>query len=332
MSSESAMALKGLKEIDGKKFIDATTMSLDDWLALLNSDRAQNTVFISWAFPTHAMQDEYLKTIHKRTDKDVINLIRNFLVPSGSLGSDDYKLDYLLYCSQHNKEQYRRLMETEYYKRLLKGYIKGNVWEGNTWVIDLLPHWPRLALDALDAYLQAHCQFLPDGRLDGLADAMALIRAKFIQTPRSALLSSLNPYRFEHLIDALYMEMGYSTTLTQMTHDGGRDIIAEKSGAAKREKLLIQCRRSRHNIGVDAVRSLLGIVSNEKATKGVLVCTSRFTPSARKLEKENSRLELIDHEDLQQLLNEHLGPAWPNHIDYHIKESLSKTRKSRSLG
>jgi restriction system protein len=258
----------------------------------------------------------------------VINLIRNFLISSGTLGADKHSFEYLLGC---DKETHNRLMKIEYYRRLLRGYIKGQVWEGNTWIIDLLPHWPKVALDALNAYFLAHCQFLPDGRIDGLSDAMALIRARFIQTPRSALLSSLEPYQFEHLIDKLYSEMGYSTTLTQKTRDGGRDVIAEKSGAAKREKLLIECKTLKRNIGVQPVRSLLGIVSDEKATKGVFVCTSTFTRDARKLERRNPRLDLIDNTDLQVLLNEHLGPTWPEHVDSLISRSMVRAKKSTAL-
>lgn len=219
------------------------------------------------------MRDEYLETIHTRTDEEVINLLRNFLIPSGSLGADKWAFEYLMHCLKHDKDKFERLMEMEYYKRLFKGYLNGKtaIWEGNTWIIDLLPHHPKLALDALHTYFLAHIQLLPDGRFQGLQDAMALIRTKFIETPQSSLLLSLDSYQFEHLIDALYTEIGYTTTLTQRMYDKGRDIIADRKDVGEREKLLIQCRRTERNVGVEEVRALLGVVSNEKATKGVFL-------------------------------------------------------------
>lgn len=314
-------------KIDDKKIVDATKLSLDEWLALFNSPDKENLLFINYMFPTDAIRDQYLATIHARTDKEVIDLLRNFLITSGSLGCDKMTFEYLIYCMGQDKDTFNKLMEIEYYKRLLKGFFnrKEPIWEGNTWVIDLLPHSPKLALDALYAYFVAHIQQLPDGRWDGLNDAMALIRAKFIELVHPiSLLLSLDPYQFEHLIDTLYTEMGYVTSLTPRTHDKGRDIIAIREEVGEKEKLLIQCKRTKNSVGVKEARALLGIVSNEKATKGVLVSTSKFTGQAKKFVEENSRLELIGDKELQILLNKFLGPKWPTHIDFIISKSLSK--------
>jgi len=261
-------------------------------------------------FPTDTLREEYLATIHERSDEDVINLLRRFLLTSGTLGFDKFTFNYLLYCMGHDKEKFEKLIKLEFYKRLLKSYVNKNpdVWEGNTWIIDLLPHHPKLALDALYAYFIAHIQLLPDGRFSGLQDAMALIRAKFINASHlDSMLFELDPYKFEHLIDALYDEMGYNTKLTQKSYDGGIDIIAEKIDIGEREKILIQCKRQLKNVGVKEVRALLGVVSNEKATKGVLVNTSQFSITARKFADKNPRLELIGGKDLQLLLNTFLG-------------------------
>jgi restriction system protein len=81
---------------------------------------------------------------------------------------------------------------------------------------------------------------------------------------------------------------------------------------------------------VEEARALLGVVSNEKATKGVLVSTSEFTSEARKLEKDNRRLELICNKDLQILLNKYFGPKWPQYVDSII--ARSSTKKRNNLG
>jgi restriction system protein len=183
-----------------------------------------------------------------------MDLVRTFLIEGGSLGCDDAAYFYLIELKTTDKEQFRKAMTLEHYRRLYKEYpelIKGKtpmIWQGNTWILDLLPEKPQLALDVLHAYLVAHLWVLPDGRIDGLKDAMTLIRAKFIETPQSSLLSSINPFQFEHLVDALYTIMGFTTTLTQRTYDRGRDIIAEKRHSGEKQRLLIQCKRTQKNV------------------------------------------------------------------------------------
>ncbi len=321
-----------IMKITDKKLVDVTKLSLDEWLDLLNSSKKKDLLFIDYMFPTDTMKDKYLETIHNRSDEGVINLLRRFLIPSGSLGKDETSFDYLMHLMEHDKEKFDKLMEMEYYKRLFKGYLNRTpvFWEGNTWVIDLLPHHPKLAIDALYAYFIAHIQLLPDGRFSGLQDAMAIIRAKFINISHpTSLLLDLDPYQFEHLIDGLYAEMGYDTTLTPMTHDGGRDVIAEKKDIGERERLLIQCKKIKKKVGVSEVRALLGVVSNNRATKGVLVATSEFTVPAKNLAKENSRLELIGGKDLQLLLNKFFGSKWPTHLDFIISNILSRDRNKK---
>jgi restriction system protein len=77
---------------------------------------------------------------------------------------------------------------------------------------------------------------------------VSVIRAKFVENPRSSVLLSLDPFQFELLIDALYRKMGYKATLTQRTYDRGRDIIAERECAGQREKVLVQCKRKKKTL------------------------------------------------------------------------------------
>lgn len=313
-----------------KNVVDYTKISLDEWLNLIYSSQDED-LLLNYMFPNEVVRDEYLKTIHNRSDEEVINLLRKFLIPSGSLGKDEFSMINLIFSMKNDKERFYKLMKMEYYKRLVKSCFNVNnysVWEGNTWIIDLLPQNPKLAIDALYAYFIAHIQLLPDGRFRGIQDAMALIRGKFIDISHpSSLLLELDPYKFEHLIEALYNEMGYDTILTKRTHDGGVDINAEKNNVGEREKLLIQCKRQKKNVKVEEVRTLLGVVSSEKATKGVLVTTSEFTVPSKNFVNENPRLEIIGKKDLHKLLNEFLGSNWPTHLDFFISQSISRVKK-----
>ena len=163
-------------------------------------------------------------------------------------------------------------------------------------------------------------------------DATELIRAKFIGLPGTQseaieFLLNLSPRDFECLVERLYDSMDYETELTPPQKDGGRDVIALKHKPREQENLRIECKRYSDPVGVEIARELLGVISSEKANKGVLVTTSHFTSGAEKYAEQNPRLELITGDEMVLLLNEHLGPKWPLHIDRLIAESQKYSEK-----
>jgi restriction system protein len=198
-------------------------------------------------------------------------------------------------------------------------------WEGITWVLDLLPDYPREAIESVDAYLTAHIQFLPDLRMAGLGDAMDIIRAKFIGTPETSLdkiefLLALPPREVERIVEKLYEKMGYKTQLTRAQKDGGRDVIANRELPGKSEQIRIEVKRYAGPVGSPIVQQILGVVSDEKVNKGVVVTTGYFTKAAKNFALKNPRLELIAGGDLVVLLNEHFGTHWPLYISRIIKQ------------
>lgn len=282
--------------------------TLDEWLELLLS-KNDKEIIPSNHMPSEEMLEEYLFTIHNRTDDEVKNLIRKFLIHSGNFGMDKSNLDIYNFCRKSNNDEHKVIFndmsKSEYYRRLSEGEY---AWEGITWILDLIPHHPQKAIYAINSYLFSHLSYLPDSAIYGLNDAMALIRAKFIEIkqPR-ALLLNLNPEQFEWLIEELYEKMGYRTELTPYHKDGGVDIIAEKDELGNKEKIFIQCKRYKNKIGVNAIRELRGVVIDQKVNKGVLICCSDFTRGAI---KEKASLELIGYKELNKLLNAHLGTYW----------------------
>lgn len=169
---------------------------------------------------------------------------------------------------------------------------------------------------------------LPDGRITGLCDAMSVIRAKFIQTiPGNArdALSTLNPREFEQVVAELYAGMRYEITLTKATRDGGRDVIAEKNTAGSKERALIDCKLyNKSQVGREQVSKLLGTVSNERATKGVIVTTGHVTKGAQEF---NPRIEVIKFEQLCRLFNEFFGSSWAYRLDEIILANIRRNEK-----
>lgn len=106
-----------------------------------------------------------------------------------------------------------------------------------------------------------------------------LIIKKISQNPQK--LKYLDRRLFEEIIAEFFDKFGYNVELTSPTRDGGRDVIAIKHKEVK-VKYLIECKRpDPHNkIGIEPVRALYGIKTDEKATKAILATTTSFTKPA----------------------------------------------------
>jgi len=254
------------------QYVETEGMSLSEWLQLLEKP-PKGAVFINYQFLSDRHKTEYLAQINQKSDAEVISLIRRFLIPSSSLGIDKTILDTFLATAKQDPDMHKRMAEREFIRRLLRSVGAKNPppWEGITWVLDLLPHFPRLALEGLNAYFMAHAQWLPDGRFQGLSDAIELIRAKFIGDPDRVQDKTESFYRmdsreFECLVERLYDSMGYETELTPARSDGGRDVIARRREPGRKEDLRVECKRHTKPVGVEFARRLLGVVSSDKAT------------------------------------------------------------------
>jgi restriction system protein len=284
----------------------------------------------SFSFPNDRLKNEYLATIERRTHAEVLRLLLRFLIPSGSLGSDQLTFRWLVH-SIKTKQLHRF---SQFYRRLVT-YVTSIVektedvpppWEGITWVLDLLPENPRAAIAALDAYFEAHCLFMPDGRLSGTSDAIEIIRAKYIDRPRSSedairLLLDESPRVFEHLVERLYSGMGYKTTLTPSQKDGGYDVLAVRELQGQRARIHIECKKWEENVGEPILRSLLGVVADSKATNGICVTTSDLTDPAKAFVNRNPQLNFVSGHTLIRLMNEYLGPTWYFSIERLVRES-----------
>ena len=149
---------------------------------------------------------------------------------------------------------------------------------------------------------------LPDGRIGGLSDAMALIHAYYIGRDTSDLQAtymSISPRELEVLTARLYTELGYITELTPARRDGGRDILARRTDAGRQHLTFVECKHYSSPVGVHYVRALLGAVAHERANTGVLVSTSTFTRGAKNMaDEEPAKYNSVD-EFNARLLNEH---------------------------
>lgn len=292
--------------------IDGTSLNLNEFLQMLFTK--PDKIYPNNCFPTNELLDEYINTISDRSDDEVKNVINHFIVHEGSYGSDQLHLELM----KKNKEYLQNIKShhRQYLKRFL---LKKPVWEGITWILDLLPSFPHEAINVIDGFFLAYCMILPDNVVFGLSNVNELIRAKFYDKEQPIkVLYDLSPLEFESVIAELFEHMGYSVELTKRSYDGGIDVIIEKDIASKKERTFIQCKKYKNTIGVKDVRELLGVVEDKKATKGILCTCSDFSRSAIKLSNNNSRIELLSGKQITRLCNEYFGSNWPIKIGNYL--------------
>jgi HJR/Mrr/RecB family endonuclease len=96
-------------------------------------------------------------------------------------------------------------------------------------------------------------------------------------------LLQLTSRAFEELIAELLRHQGFEVELTKQTRDGGYDLIALKRFDSQYpSKFLVECKRYKDNVGIEIVRSLMYLVKQEEANKGIIATTGYFTRDARR--------------------------------------------------
>ena len=104
----------------------------------------------------------------------------------------------------------------------------------------------------------------------------------------------------------LLHQMGYGTSRTDLQRvggvgDGGIDgvISLDKLGL---EKVYVQAKRWQQTVGRPEVQGFYGALAGQRATKGVFITTSAFTPQATDFARSMERIVLVDGRRLAELM------------------------------
>jgi Restriction endonuclease len=116
---------------------------------------------------------------------------------------------------------------------------------------------------------------------------------------RPERVHALTARQFEEVVAELLHKRGYCVTLTPASRDGGVDIFAAKREALGSFLYVVECKRysADNHVGVGLIRELLGVVTQHRATAGVLATTSFFTAGAKDLQRSMRwQLSLRDYD------------------------------------
>lgn len=304
-----------------EEILDVNETTLDEWIELLRNPPA-GKLFIRNMFPTDSHRDEWLKTAHRRSESEVKLLLRHFLISTGSNRMDSYDARHAISKIQGGvsidelKEHDRRL--------ILYARSKGKypVWEGIGWILDLLPKYPRMALNVIDAFFQANYDRLTDNYLSGLFDTQLIIRNRYIESPHTKdpatkVLLGLDWRELEWLCAVIYEHMGFQVMVTSRGNDDGVDVFAANRTTGYKGLAVIQAKKWNDNnpVGKAEIRELLGTIVLHRATKGILITTGRYESGALEMAEVDPRIELLGQEQIIQLLNEYCGADWYLRVD-----------------
>lgn len=116
-------------------------------------------------------------------------------------------------------------------------------------------------------------------------------------------INSLSGIEFEMVCKKLLENMGFTVETTKTSGDGGIDLIAYNSQPLLSGKYIIQCKRYTGSVGEPVIRDLYGVVTSERANKGILMTSGVFTKQAQVF-AHGKPIELIDGVKLKELLSD----------------------------
>jgi restriction system protein len=113
-------------------------------------------------------------------------------------------------------------------------------------------------------------------------------------------MENMDPNDFENLVALIYEKEGYAVRVTGKSHDGGIDIEAERSSGGGRDRVIIQCKRQKANVGRPVVQNLWGVVNSDHTiTRADLVTSSDFSSEAREF-AGGKRITLVDGKTVKE--------------------------------
>ncbi len=137
----------------------------------------------------------------------------------------------------------------------------------------------------------------------GVLSALGLPGAVRVSALRRAGIREIDAMtgrRFEERLALLYRAMGFDVRHTGQRGDFGADLVIERQG----ERSVVQAKRYRGAVGIEAVQQAVGAARYYGADGSVVVTNSTCTAAARALAAAGG-VELVERDALVRLLARH---------------------------
>ncbi len=156
----------------------------------------------------------------------------------------------------------------------------------------------------------------------GLAERLR--RGRLIARSRSlSALQALGWREFEQLCAEAYRRAGFAVSETASGADGGVDLVLRRG----RETTFVQCKHyAVRRVDVRPVRELYGVMSAERAQRGVVICSGDFTGPALEFARKVGNVTLVDGPALLELLRPPPSTAASVPVARHRRASQGSRR------
>jgi restriction system protein len=139
------------------------------------------------------------------------------------------------------------------------------------------------------------------------------------QADLSTHLSTMNPYRFEALIQLLLQEMGYNNVeVTSPTNDKGVDVVADIQLGISSVREVVQVKRYKGNLSRPVLDQLRGSLHRFNAVRGTIISTGGYSKGMTEaaFERGAAPITLIDGKRLVELLIQYRIGVKPYSVEY----------------
>lgn len=122
----------------------------------------------------------------------------------------------------------------------------------------------------------------------------------------------LDPYEFEHFVAHILECMGYTARVTEKSGDGGVDVIAHRDELGFEPPIIkVQCKQITSQSSEPEVSQLLGTLG--EGEYALFINLGSYSKPARVLERNRSKLRLIDGEQLVEIILAHYQGLSPRY-------------------
>lgn len=209
----------------------------------------------------------------------------------------DLMAEWQAFLHQHSKFAAISSIKTTLYARLYNLVDRGLVTrEGFSYQIT-------------DAGRQWLGKALPESKSDPRKELLDAVK-RYNQQQKLLLreqLTTMNPYRFEHLVGQLLEAMGYEQVeVTKASGDKGVDVIGKVQVGITTVTEVVQVKRMQNTITRPYIDQLRGALPYHKAIRGTLITTGKFAAKCAEaaLFPGAAPITLIDGDRLLELLIE----------------------------
>lgn len=121
------------------------------------------------------------------------------------------------------------------------------------------------------------------------------------------VIDTMTGEEFEEYLQLILRKEGFKVYLTPKTADYGADLLLKRHG----RKIVVQAKRWKRAVGVDAVQEVVASIKYYKAKEGWVITSSVFTENAKKLAEANN-IYLFDRVELRKFINMSKEDNCPN--------------------